>query len=89
MRLEKKESDEKKAIMTEEFKQMALDALRRSDDLPREWAHELFPADEQWTCDSMGNLLHFFYLTFEFHLDIRHLYNIPIHLAKRHSSSIH
>jgi site-specific DNA-methyltransferase (adenine-specific)/adenine-specific DNA-methyltransferase len=33
--------------MTEEFKQMVIDALRRGDELPREWARELFPPQKR------------------------------------------
>jgi len=33
--------------MTEEFKQMVIDALRRGDELPREWARELFPPEKR------------------------------------------
>ncbi|MGB7292522.1 MAG: site-specific DNA-methyltransferase [Thermodesulfobacteriota bacterium] len=33
--------------MTEEFKQMVIDVLRRGDELPREWARELFPPEKR------------------------------------------
>jgi len=33
--------------MTEEFKQMVIDTLRRGDELPREWARELFPPQKR------------------------------------------
>ena len=33
--------------MNDEFKQMVIDALRRSDELPREWARELFPPQKR------------------------------------------
>jgi site-specific DNA-methyltransferase (adenine-specific)/adenine-specific DNA-methyltransferase len=33
--------------MTEEFKQMVIDALRRGDELPREWARKLFPPEKR------------------------------------------
>ncbi len=33
--------------MTEEFKQMVIDALRRGDELSREWARELFPPEKR------------------------------------------
>jgi site-specific DNA-methyltransferase (adenine-specific)/adenine-specific DNA-methyltransferase len=32
--------------MNDEFKQMVIDALRRGDELPREWARELFPPEK-------------------------------------------
>jgi DNA modification methylase len=33
--------------MNDEFKQMVIDALRRGDELPREWARELFPPQKR------------------------------------------
>jgi len=33
--------------MNEEFKKMVIDALRRGEDLPREWARELFPPEKR------------------------------------------
>lgn len=33
--------------MTEEFKQMVIDTLRRGEELPREWARELFPPEKR------------------------------------------
>jgi len=33
--------------MTEEFKQMVIAALRRGDELPREWSRELFPPEKR------------------------------------------
>jgi len=33
--------------MTEEFKQMVIDTLRRGNELPREWARELFPPEKR------------------------------------------
>lgn len=33
--------------MREEFKQMVIDVLRRGDELPREWARDLFPPDKR------------------------------------------
>ena len=33
--------------MNDEFKQMVIDALRRGDELPREWARELFPPEKR------------------------------------------
>src|SRR3990172_4904661 len=32
--------------MNEEFKKMVIDALRRDEELPREWARELFPPEK-------------------------------------------
>jgi len=33
--------------MNDEFRQMVIDALRRGEDLPREWARELFPPEKR------------------------------------------
>jgi DNA modification methylase len=33
--------------MTKEFKQMVIDALRRGDELPRDWARKLFPPEKR------------------------------------------
>lgn len=33
--------------MNDEFRQMVIDALRRSDDLPADWARELFPPEKR------------------------------------------
>jgi adenine specific DNA methylase Mod len=33
--------------MTKEFKQMVIDTLRRGDELPREWARDLFPPEKR------------------------------------------
>ena len=33
--------------MNDEFRQMVIDALRRGEELPREWARELFPPEKR------------------------------------------
>src|SRR5713226_326870 len=33
--------------MNDEFRQMVIDALRRGDDLPADWARELFPPEKR------------------------------------------
>ena len=33
--------------MNDEFRQMVIEALRRGEDLPAEWARELFPPEKR------------------------------------------
>lgn len=33
--------------MTEEFRHLVIDTLRRGEELPREWARELFPPEKR------------------------------------------